>query len=297
MERITNVALSATVLANNQRTLSRLADYQEQLASGKRINRVSDDPVAAKIAMRYRAEDQQAAKHLDNIGKSISFLNATDSALGEMATTMDEVKSLAVQGANGTQDAASRKALAEAVDSQLQRLVDIANTVHDGRYLFSGTAVLTKPFALAEDGGSVAYAGDLDTFEVAVSPSATATVNENGYALFQGEVDIFRTLIDLRDALADNDPTEVAAMMADIDAAAGHVNDLHGAMGGRLQRLELTRNQIESSRLYVGELISDAEDADLPDVIAKLQLGQTALEAGLQSGARVIQQTLLDFLR
>ncbi len=297
MERVTNVVLSNTVLANNQRTLARMADYQEQLASGKRINRVSDDPVAAKIAMRYRAEDQQAAKHLDNVGKAISFQNATDSALGEMATTMDEVKSLAVQGANGTQDAASRRALAAAVDSQLTRLVDIANTVHDGRYIFSGTAVLTKPFIMAEDRSAVAYQGDLDTFEVSVSQAATATVNENGFALFQGEVDIFRTLTDLRDALADNDPATVADLMGSIDTAANHINDLHGAMGGRLQRLELTRNQLENSRLYVGELISDAEDADLPDVIAKMQLTQTALEAGLQSGARVIQQTLLDFLR
>jgi flagellar hook-associated protein 3 FlgL len=297
MERVTNVVLSNTVLANNQRTLARMADYQEQLASGKRINRVSDDPVAAKIAMRYRAEDQQAAKHLDNVGKAIAFQNATDSALGEMATTMDEVKSLAVQGANGTQDAASRRALAEAVDSQLARLVDIANTVHDGRYIFSGTAVLTKPFTLSEDRTAVTYQGDLDTFEVAVSQAATATVNENGFALFQGEVDIFRTLIDLRDALAENDPAGVADLMGTIDTAANHINDLHGAMGGRLQRLELTRNQLENSRLYVGELISDAEDADLPDVIAKMQLTQTALEAGLQSGARVIQQTLLDFLR
>jgi flagellar hook-associated protein 3 FlgL len=297
MERVTNVVLSNTVLANNQRTLARMADYQEQLASGKRINRVSDDPVAAKIAMRYRAEDQQAAKHLDNVGKAIAFQNATDSALGEMATTMDEVKSLAVQGANGTQDAASRRALASAVDSQLARLVDIANTVQDGRYIFSGTAVLTKPFALAEDRSAVTYAGDLDTFEVAVSQAATATVNENGFALFQGEVDIFRTLIDLRDALAENDPAAVADLMGSIDTAANHINDLHGAMGGRLQRLELTRNQLENSRLYVGELISDAEDADLPEVIAKMQLTQTALEAGLQSGARVIQQTLLDFLR
>ena len=298
MERVTNAALSASVLASNQRTLKRLATYQTQLASGKRINAVSDDPVSARIALRYRAEDQQAAKHLDNIGKAIGFITATDATLSEMSTSFDQVKALAVQGSNGSQDAASRKALAAAVQSHLDRMLDLANTVHDGRYIFAGTAVTTRPFEQAADGSAVAYVGNLDTFEVDVSPGATATVNDNGYALFQGgAADIFRTLIELRDALSDNDTQTIVDQLAVIDDAQTHLNDLHGQLGGRMQRLELTRNQTEAARTTIAELISQTEDADMTELIANMQLAETALQAGLQSGARVVQPTLLDFLR
>ncbi len=298
MDRVTNAALSQRMLAANQRTLARMATYQEQLATGKRVNQVSDDPVAAKIAMRYRAEDQQVGKYLDNVGKAMAFTTATDTTLGEMSATFDQVKALAVQGANGSQDAASRRALAAAVDSHLQRMVDLGNTVHDGRAIFGGTAVLDAPFALAADGSAVAYAGNLDTFEVAVGAGATAVVNENGFALFQGgPVDVFRTLIDLRDALRANDTDDIVANLGAIDAAQDHLNNLHGQLGGRMQRLELTRSQLEGSRIYLGDLVSQAEDADMPAVISRMQLAETALQAGLQSGARVVQQTLLDFLR
>jgi flagellar hook-associated protein 3 FlgL len=295
MDRITNQSMSRTVLANNQRTLSRLATYQEQLSSQKKVNRVSDDPVAAKQSMRYRTEKNEADKYLDNINKATAFMSATDSSLAEMSQVLDAVKGLAVQGANGTQDAGSRQALAQSVDSYLTRLVDLGNTVHDGRYIFSGTSVLQQPFAKQD--GEVVYQGNLDRFEVAVGPSARVTVNESGHQLFQGDVDVFAALGDLREALDGDDPQAVQALITTIDAAHEYLNDLHGSMGGRMQRLELTMSQMESSRANLGQLISQAEDVDITEAISQLQLNQVALEAGIQAGAKVLQPSLLDFLR
>jgi flagellar hook-associated protein 3 FlgL len=293
--RVTNSSLNATVLANNQRTLSRIATYQEQLATQKRVNRVSDDPVAAKTALRYRTERYAGEKYLDNIGKAGAFMEATDSALAEMTSAMEAVKSLAVQGANGTQDAASRRALAKSVDSYLTRMVDLGNTVHDGRYLFSGTTVQTQPFR--RTGDEVAYHGNLDTFSVAVGAAATITVNENGYSLFKGSTDVFATLRDLKQALEANDAQRITAQITKLDGAHDYLNNLHGAMGGRMQRLELTRSQLEGANVFLGQLVSEAEDVDITEAISQLQQNQVALEAGLQAGARVLQPSLLDFLR
>jgi flagellar hook-associated protein 3 FlgL len=299
MERITNVAMNASVLATNQRTLARLATYQQQLASGKKVNQVSDDPVGAKTSMRYTGERFAAQKYLDNIDRGTSFMNASDSALNEMSKLMDQVKEVAVQGANGSQDAASRKVLAQSLDSYLSRLVDVANTVHDGRYIFAGTATTQAepPFALAEDGTSVGYSGNLDSFAVKVGPNSSVALNQDGYGLFMKEVDVFTMVINLRESLNANDGDEVNALLTEVDAASTHINNLHGAMGGRLQRLELARNQLEDSTVYLGELISKIEDVDLTEAISQMQLSQVALEAGLQAGTRVLQPTLLDFLR
>ncbi len=297
MDRVTNSGISATVLANNQMTLGRLAQYQEQMSSGKRINRVSDDPVVAKIALGYRQGAFESGKYLDNVNKATSFMTATDSTLGEMSQILDQVKQLGVQGANGSQDATSRRALAQSIDSYLDRTVDLANTVHDGRYLFSGTATLQKPFARNAAGTGVDYSGNLDTFDVSIGPGAQATVNQNGNELFKGQTDIFKTLTDLRDALTQNDTAAISGSLAGVDAAAERVNDLHGAMGGRMQRLDLARNQLERTKSYLEELTSQVEDVDLADTYSKFNLANTALQAGLRAGASVLQTSLVDFLR
>jgi flagellar hook-associated protein 3 FlgL len=297
MNRVSTYGLNQSILSANQETLARIATYQKQLATGKRIEQVSDDPVAAKLALRYRTQSLASQKYLDNIDKAQAFMGASESALANMTSTLDQVKQAAVQGANGTQDAASRKALAQNVDSLLTRMVDLANTVHDGRYVFAGTATGTKPFALAAGGGRVDYQGDLDTFSVQVGPDSSVQVDQNGHAMFKADVDVFDALITLRDALESGDRGTVESLLPTIDAATNHINELQGGMGGRQQRIELTKGQLENSRVFLNGLVSSAEDADLTDTISKLQLSQVALEAGLQSGARVLQPTLLDFLR
>lgn len=295
-DRITINAINNTILADNQRTISRLANYQEQLSSGKRINQVSDDPGAARSALRYRAESMQTTKYLDNITKGDSFITASDSAMEQMSQVLNDAKSLAVQGANGTQDAASRKALGQSVDSLLTRLVDLANTVHDGRYLFSGTATFTQPFVRSADGATVDYQGNLDTFEVQIGPGSHVNVNQDGNTLFKQQVDIFGSLVELRDALRANDASKITGLIQTVDDAHAHLNNLHGALGGTEQRLELARNQLESAKVNLDGLVSAAEDADFPEVISQMQLAQVALEAGLKAGAKVLRPSLLDFL-
>ena len=153
MDRITLVGLNTTVTTNNQKTLARLASYQEQLSTGKKLNRISDDVVAARQSLRYRADNNDTSKYLDNIDKSLAYMGATDTALNEITGLFDQAKSIAVQGANGSQDAASRYALSQSVDGFLTRLVDVANTVHDGRFVFGGTATTAgKPFTRSADG-------------------------------------------------------------------------------------------------------------------------------------------------
>ncbi len=295
-DRITLNAINNTVMADTQATIARLSTYQEQLSSGKRINTVSDDPVGARQALRYTSESLQTGKYIDNINSGNAVLTATDSAMEQMSQVLDQAKQLAVQGANGTEDADSRKALAQSVDSLLDQMVDIGNTVNDGRYLFSGTATTTQPFTKSADGESVAYNGNLDTYDVQIGPSSSVTLNQDGYTMLQGQTDVFGSLIKLRDALNNNDPTTVSSLIATVDQAATHVNDLHGAIGGREQRLTMAQNQLQSAQTNLDSLTSQVEDVDYADTISKMQLAQTALQAGLQAGAKILQPTLLTYL-
>lgn len=296
MTRITLLSRNRNVLSNNIDNLAQVAELQERLSSGKRLRVMSDDPVSGRRSLIYRTERFEGQRFQTNIDRSLAFLNATDSSLNEMVDVLGTVKELAVEGATGTQDDASRRALAQSTQSQLERMIDLANTVHDGRYIFSGTEVLTKPFEATADGSDVTYSGNLDRFEVPISPSDNVAVNQSGYEFFKDDVDVFQVMIDLRDALNDNDPDTVDRLIERVDAVQQHVNNLHGSLGGTTQRLELTRNQLEDIDVQLGELISREEDADMAETIMNLQAAQVALEAGLQAGARVLQPTLLDYI-
>ena len=296
MARVTLMSMHRNVLGNTQRNLDRVADLQGQISSGKRIQKMSDDPIGARRALVGRIENFEADRFLSNIDKSLSFMTATDETMSEMVKLFDEAKALAVQGANASQDSNSRGALAQSVSAQIDRLVDLVNGVHDGRFLFSGTASLTKPFEINDAGDNVLYKGDLDSFEVEVGFSAKAVVNQNGFELWKESEDIFDTLIDLRDALLDNDTQEISDLIADVDTVASHIGSLQGELGGRMQRLELTRTQMERTQLHLSEIISREEDVDIAAAIMEMQSAQVALEAGLQTAARVIQPSLVDFL-
>lgn len=266
------------------------------MASGKKVRIMSDDPIAGKRIIGYRIDMFQSERYRENIEKTMAFQGVTDTTLNRMTEIMDEVKGLAVRGANASEDAASRRALGQSVDALLNRMVDLGNTVHDGRYIFAGTDVLNRPFDINENGQRVDYAGNLDDFEVDIGPAARATVNENGHALFKQEIDVFDGFIQLRDALNADDPDEVQRLITNMDNAHRHLVDLHGSLGSRIERVELSRVQLEEAEVNISRLLSDEQDADLAETIMELQNTEVALQAGLQAGARVIQPTLLDFI-
>lgn len=298
MERITNLAMNRTVLDSNQRTLARIANYQQQLSSQKKFSKVSEDPVGARVAMRLRTDLARTAEWRENIDRSLATMASSDSTMGEMSQVLTQVKQAAVTGASANQDASSRRALAQGVDALLARMVDLGNTVHDGRYLFAGTATVgDAPFAANADGSAIDYRGTLDRAEVRIGPSTVLPINDDGHRLLKEPADVFAALIGLREALEANDPGAVRDAMSSVDAAQTQVDENRAELGGRVARLELARSQLESSDLQLQGLLSEAEDVDMTEVITQLNQSQVALEAGLQAGSRALQPTLLDFLR
>jgi flagellar hook-associated protein 3 FlgL len=299
MDRVTGNSIAASVLGANQQTLAKLANYQLELATNKKLNQVSDDPVAAQQSLRYRSESLQVGKYLDNVNNATSFMTATDQSLGQMVQLLGNVKSLAVQGTNGSQDASSRQTLAQSVDSLISQMIDLGNTVQDGRFIFGGTSTVqtSPPFARNAQDTGVTYSGNLDSFSVQIGPNSNVQVNTDGYSLLKGQNDVFNTLFKLRDALNQNDPTTVNSLLTNLDGAFQQVNGAQGQMGGRLQRLTLAQSQLEATQTNADGLVSQAEDADMTEVITQMRLTQTALQAGLQSGASVMQTTLLNFLK
>jgi flagellar hook-associated protein 3 FlgL len=297
MERIASNTMTRRVLFDNQRTLTHLADLQLQLSSGKRINAPSDDPTGLRQGLLLRASSSAIDGYTNNIDRSNGFLQSTDVAFASATEVITQVRSIAVQGGNDTLTPEARQALAASVDSALTRLLDVANTTHDGRFVFSGTATTTKPFSLDAGRSSATYQGTSDPFTVEISPTSSVAVSHDGFEVFQKGTDAFAVLAALRDALQAGDGTAVRAMISDLDSVHRQVTNAYGALGSREKMLEMVSNQLAGVKMNLDEQASQVEDADLTQVITEFTSAQTALEAGLHAGGKVMQMSLLDFLR
>lgn len=292
--RITNNMIARNLINNLNLHLRRQEELHHQLASGKRLRAPSDDPAATSHSMRLHSDLTHTKQYRANISSALSWLEATDSVLDETGQALQRVKELAVYGANGGMPEDARLAIAQEVDQILQHMVDLANSSHAGLYLFSGQQTLTQPYSMT--GGNVGeYQGDDGMREYEIAAGVKIAVNVPGSRVFD---DIFSAVTELRDALQSGDLDKVGGeAMGKIDAVMDSLLRVRADVGARMNRLELAGARMHELELNVERLISDNEDVDIARAIVDLKVSENAYRAALGSGARIIQPTLLDFLR
>lgn len=292
--RITNNMIARNAVNNLNFHLRRQEELHYQLASGKRLRVPSDDPAATSHSMRLHSDLAHTKQFRANIGVALSWLEATDSVLNEAGQALQRVKELAVYGANGVMPQDAREAIAREVDQILEHMVDLANSSHAGLYLFGGNKTLTKPYELS--GGTVSpYQGDEGRREYEIASGVKIAINVPGSALFD---EIFAAITQLRDALYAGETDSVSGAAVDnVENALDTLLRVRADVGARINRLELADARMHELELNVEQLISDNEDVDIARAIVELKVSENSYRAALASGARIIQPTLLDFLR
>lgn len=292
--RVTNNMIARNAVNNLNLHLRRQEELHYQLASGKRLRVPSDDPAATSHSMRLHSDLTHTKQYRANIGVALSWLEATDSVLNEVGQALQRVKELAVYGANGVLPQDARDAIAREVDQILEHLVDLANSSHAGLYLFGGHRTTTPPYVLS--GGTVSsYQGDEGRRELEIASGVKIAVNVLGSELFD---QIFQAVTNLRKALYEGDTATVGNQsLAEVEDALDTLLRVRADVGARINRLELADARMQELELNVEQLISDNEDVDLARAIIDLKVAENVYRAALASGARIIQPTLLDFLR
>jgi flagellar hook-associated protein 3 FlgL len=301
--RVSNQSLANQVQDNVQQAMRRLAAVQEQISSGKRINRLSDDPFGAARAVDLKSFQTSLDQYKKNIDSALPFLNQTDSVLGDVDDILNRAREVAVAMANGAVSAQDRASAAAEVHQLLTRLVAVGNTKLENRYMFAGFVNGAAPFALAA--GVVTYSGDAGEIFIQADSSTNVAINLPGDKLFQGVgvpggTDLFDTLADLETALNANDVAGVNGITAQIGRLDRGLNQALGfraEIGARLETLNTASAGLEIMNLRATETRSKIEDIDAIKVFADFALLQQAFQAALQASARAIQPSILDFLR
>jgi flagellar hook-associated protein 3 FlgL len=292
--RVTEASIHTRVLANLQRSIAKGQKIQDQLSSGKQLNRPSDSPTGTVASLQLRGEVRAAQQYSRNADDGLGWLGTLDNTLTSASTLVNRARDLTVQGlSSGSTDVQSREALAVEIDSIKDSLIGYANTTYLDRPVFGGTTA--GDTAYQADG---TYVGDKGQLNRAVGPDTSIPVTASGPAVFgTGDTQVFTVLQKISDAIRAGDMDGLNDRLGDLDGAANLVKNTLSNVGARYNRVTQMKQSAQDRMLAVTSQLSDVEDVDLPKAIMEMQLQQTSYQAALAASAKVIQPSLIDFLR
>lgn len=292
--RVTDNSIHTRVLANLQRNIARGEKIQEQLSSGKQINRPSDSPSGTVSSLQLRAETRSNHQYVRNADDGLGWLGTMDDTLSSASTLVNRARDLAVQGLNqGAANAQSNAALATEMDQIRSSLIGYANTKYLDRPIFGGTTA--GGTAYDPDGG---YVGDDGQTTRTAAAGTRVRVDATGPEAFgSGGTQLFTVLRDLSDSIRGGDVGAMQDNLKKLDNVGNTMKTTHSDIGARYNRLTQMKQSAQDRLLTVTSQLSDIEDVDLPKTIMEMQLQQTSYQAALAASAKVIQPSLIDFLR
>jgi flagellar hook-associated protein 3 FlgL len=298
--RVTQFMLTQNMLRNLSQSYERLGKIQDQLATGKKIARPSDDPVVAIKGMAYRTNLTEVEQFKRNFSEAHNWIETADSALNEATQVLQRIRELVVQASNDTYETSQRQHIASEISELKDHLVSIANTQVAGKYIFNGSDTLNPPVNLADPVNKVSTNSEQVKIEllkgiqipVNVDPTKVFTYSTTpGGGLFS---DIEALEKDLQTGKTGQDLNKYLQYL---DKHLSNILSERAELGARNNRIELMEARAEEQEVIAHRILSDNEDADIERVITDLKTQESVHRAALGVGARIIQPTLLDFLR
>jgi flagellar hook-associated protein 3 FlgL len=296
--RFTNDILSRQTLFDLGNVTESLSKWQQQLSSGKRINTAEDDPYGASQATSLHSRLADNAQYQKNISDSQAWTSTADSALGNVTDVLQRARELVVEAANGTESQSSLNAISSELTQLKGSLQAQANSTYNGRYIFGGTATNAQPYTSNSYSGNALpvqrQIGDGQTVNIGISgPSAFGTTAA-GPPATQNVFDAFDSIIS--DLNSGNTTALGSSALASLDSALTTAGNARTTVGAMSNRLDTQSSFLSAQQLSLKSVLSNTEDADTAQVAVAFSQSETAYQAALQAGAKIIQPTLLDFL-
>lgn len=304
--RITQNSMNRTQMAGLNTSLGRLQQTQEQLTTGKRLNRPSDDPVGTVSALRFRAEQSQLAQFGNNINDGLDRLTAADDALTQTGKLTQRIRVQTLTALNGTQGPDERRAIAAEIRELRAGLLQQANSKYADQPLFGGTTPEDNAFdpATGEFQGNTlpvlrniseapGSAGQLNVGVDGMTAFGTALFDPDGATPEAQAGDLEKLAV----AIETGDAAGMNAGLQAVDTLRNNISNVQATVGTRVNRLqglvELNGRQDDASRIA----LSKVEDTDFQKAAMDLGVQSASYQAALAASAKVIQPSLMDFLR
>jgi len=279
------------------RLKARIDELTEQVATGYRVNRPSDDPAAASRVVRSLSSLESLGRDTRAGEFARGFLGAQDALLDDARHITDRVKEIAVQQANGVLSDGERQAAAEEVHALLEAIVAIGNSEFDGRRVFAaGVEAATSPAPFTDPNDPSfdpldPYSGPAAPLEVAIASDQRIRVTTPGDQVFGSTI---AAIADLEARLqANNDPENSIPLL---DAAAADLGAERASVGTRMGRIENRKSQVDGAKVLTTEGIATARGADTVDIVTQLAQLQSQLQVATAAAGRAIDASLVNLL-
>jgi flagellar hook-associated protein 3 FlgL len=316
-----NFDLSRETMSKSRAKMGRL---QEQAATTRRLTTPADDPVGATKVLEIRTDRMNAEQFITNAKLAENFLGNSEAALAEVGDILVRAKEIALgQSSGASANPQTRIAVAEEVTQLYQQAIAAANRRIGDRYLFGGYKTTQPPFD--PDGR---YRGDEGQMMVEISKDVFLGMNVPGQDAFntrpqvakarqqeqdalQGQnrgpassggasaenLNVFEELQALRIGLLSGNSELIQSTLDGLDALHGKVTSVRSMLGSRMQGLSSATQSQERQVVLGATLSSTLEDADMAQVMSDLAREETVFRGALASSQKLIQPTLLDFLK
>ncbi|MEK4253370.1 flagellar hook-associated protein FlgL [Ureibacillus sp. FSL K6-2830] len=290
--RVTQSMLSNNMLRNLSESYRKLGKYQDQITTGKKVNRPSDDPVVVMKGIGYRTELNKVQQFSRNIGEAYNWLDTTDDTLDKIGSALQRARELMVQASSDTATPEDRLQINSELQQLREHIQSLANTKIGNKYIFSGTKTTTPPF----DNG---YPEPIDDaffkgIEIEVFSGIQIQINTTPIQLLK-EIDLM--FADINTSMDKKSAGELSSFLESIDNVMDKILTTRADIGARQNRIELMDERLQSQEVIATKQMSENEDVDYEKAITNLITQESIHRAALSTGARIVQPTLVDFLR
>jgi len=302
--------------------MGRMNNLQNQLSTGMKINKPSDDPVGITFALRYRSELDSNDQYSKNVSSALSMLEYTDTSIGQAGDIMQRARDLLVQGANGTLEQTSLDAVKSEIAQLYNQMVEIGNSQFNGKQVFNGELTGDKPYPAMGVDGTVDLIADpplLKAFQVSsdtgsikyeLSAGMKLGVNITGNEVFGDGVSPTATQADIEksdnvflllqrayDMLGSVDQKGISTLIGQVDSRMNTMLTKRAEVGAKVNRVDIVQNRLADIEINLKTVQAKTEDADMAEVITNMKTEENVYQASLSVGAQLIRPSLVDFLR
>ncbi len=305
--RISDLHFTDNFLSQIQQLQQQRNTLQGESSSGLSVTLPEDNPAVMAQVLNLQTDSAANAAYQSNITQLQNTATTSAAAMNSLQTLVSQVNDIATEASNGTNSSTQLATYAAQVKALIQQAVQLGNTQDaDGNYIFSGTASNTKPFVATTANGNitaVAYKGGTEVAESDIGPNTTVSAQVLGSGadgLFTNSstgADLFNHMIALQADLVSGNTsaitsTDAPALNTDEDNVISQIS----ANGVMQSALTAAGNIAAAQSTNLTTQISGDTSADLATTLTELTQTQTAYEAALESGTKVLQISLVNFL-
>ncbi len=291
--RVTQSMLTNNMLSNLSSSYEKMSKLQEQVSSQKKFSKPSDNPVAAMMGMGYRTNLNQIGQYQSNIAEATNWIDSTDDAITESVSALQRIRELTVQGSNGTYEGEQLKTITEEIKQLKEHLITLGDTQIGGKYIFNGQDTNVRPSSIKDGNGNTVYGtGDIN---LEVFSGISLKINTDGSKIFGDALAAGGSIDQTIEALENGG--DVSGTLEGLDATINTFLGMQAQVGARQNRIELMTDRLKQQEVFATEILSKNEDVDIEKAIMDLTTQESVHSAALSIGAKIMQPSLLDFLR